>query len=289
MFRTCHIHLGKCADGRPDGTAFGLTTGMLVDAMERARATTLALVEPLTDAQLIRSFSPLMSPLVWDLAHIGAYEDLWLIHRQGRRALLRDELAAMYDAFETPRAVRADLPLLGPDEARGYLAEVRSVAFELLEAEGAGDGLTHELVIRHEQQHNETMLQALQLARIDGYTVAPVVGVDPTPDSGSGGHGPPDAKLSSHSGLEFIEIPAGPRDIGAEPDRFSYDNERPRHRVDVGGFCLGRTPVTNESFLAFVQDGGYERPEYWSAAGWSWIRSAGVNRPGAWSEDNRSE
>ena len=55
-----------------------------------------------------------MSPLVWDLAHIAAYEDLWLVHRYGERPLLHDELAAMYDAFETPRAVRGDLPLLGP-------------------------------------------------------------------------------------------------------------------------------------------------------------------------------
>ncbi|MCW3031307.1 MAG: egtB, partial [Solirubrobacterales bacterium] len=75
-----------------------------LDALERARDATLELVAPLDDEQLKRVVSPLMSPLVWDLGHIAAYEDLWLAHRLGGRELLRPDLAALYDAFETPRA-----------------------------------------------------------------------------------------------------------------------------------------------------------------------------------------
>ena len=67
----------------------------------------------MSDDDLERVHSPLMSPLVWDLAHIAAYEDLWLVHRYGERPLLREDLAATYDAFETPRAVRGDIELLG--------------------------------------------------------------------------------------------------------------------------------------------------------------------------------
>src|SRR6266508_3197460 len=74
-----------------------------------------------------------MSPLVWDLAHIAAYEDLWLCHRHGGLELLHPELAAMYDAFETPRAVRGDLPLLDRPQAEEYLAEVRARSLEVLE------------------------------------------------------------------------------------------------------------------------------------------------------------
>ena len=82
-----------------------------------ARERTLAIVAPFDDDDVEAAHNPIMSPLVWDLAHIAAYEDLWLAHRHGGLPLLHPELAAMYDAFETPRAVRGDLPLL--DRAAG--------------------------------------------------------------------------------------------------------------------------------------------------------------------------
>src|SRR5271170_7682473 len=117
----------------------------MVRALEEGRRRTLALVASVSEADLERVHNPLMSPLVWDLAHIAAYEDLWLAHRYGERPLLRDDLAAMYDAFETPRAVRGDLPLLGPAQARDYLDEVRSRTIEVIDERGIGDGTLHEM------------------------------------------------------------------------------------------------------------------------------------------------
>ncbi|MCW3024718.1 MAG: egtB, partial [Solirubrobacterales bacterium] len=83
-------------------------------AMHTARELTLGLVAGIDEDDLIRVHSPIMSPLVWDLGHIAAYEDLWLAHRHGGLALLRPELAHLYDAFETPRAVRGEIEALGP-------------------------------------------------------------------------------------------------------------------------------------------------------------------------------
>src|SRR5829696_6805672 len=134
--------------------------------LAEARERTLALVAGLSDADVEAAHSELMSPLVWDLAHIAAYEDLWLVHRHGGGALLQPELAAMYDAFETPRAVRGDLPLLDRAQALAYLAQVRERALEVLEARGPGNGELAELVMRHELQHGETMLQAIEHARL---------------------------------------------------------------------------------------------------------------------------
>ena len=133
-------------------------------ALEEARERTLNLVAPLSDADVETAHSALMSPLVWDLGHIAAYEDLWLVHRHGGEPLLHPELAAMYDAFETPRAVRGDLALLDRGEALTYLAEVRERALEVLDRSGPAE--VHEMVLQHEQQHNETMLQAIELARL---------------------------------------------------------------------------------------------------------------------------
>src|SRR5436305_5704533 len=150
------------------GTAT-LTATDAVEALSEARERTLALVASVSDADLERVHSKLMSPLVWDLGHIAAFEDLWLVHRFGHRPLLKEELADVYDAFETPRAGRGELPFLRPHAARAYMTEVRERAIAVLEERGVEDGLIVEMVLRHEHQHNETMFQTLQLARPDGY------------------------------------------------------------------------------------------------------------------------
>src|SRR3954468_2978624 len=128
------------------------TISLLTDALAEARERTLALVAPLSDADVETQHDAIMSPLAWDLAHIAAYEDLWLVHRFGGAPLLRPELAAMYDAFETPRTVRGSLPLLDTAGAHEYLAAVRTRALETLDGR-APDPELHEMVVRHELQH----------------------------------------------------------------------------------------------------------------------------------------
>src|SRR5947209_19334401 len=124
------------------------------EALEEARERTLALVASVSDADLERVHSPIMSPLAWDLAHIAAYEDLWLVHRFAGLPLLREDLAGVYDAFETPRPRRAEVELLSAAQARDYLAEVRARVNDVIDEHGVGDGLLHEMVLRHEHQHN---------------------------------------------------------------------------------------------------------------------------------------
>jgi len=249
-----------------------IDTTELRAALAVARQTTLELVARLSDHDLERVHSPLMSPLVWDLGHIAAYEDLWIAHRLGGEPLLRPDLAEVYDAFETPRAQRGDLPYLRRAEALAYLEAVRERTLATL-ARDPGDGTLIELVLRHEGQHNETMLQTLELARLEDY--APP-GRVPTPPAPTG-----------HSGLELVEVPAGPCTIGAPPEGFAYDNERPRHAVELPGFHIGRTPVTNATWLRFVEGGGYIRREWWSDEGWSWKEEYDIERPAGWTADGR--
>jgi iron(II)-dependent oxidoreductase len=249
-----------------------MTLAPPLEALEEARERTLALVASVSDDELVKVHSPLMSPLVWDLGHIAAFEDLWLVHRLAGEPMLRPDLAETYDAFETPRAERGELEFLGPADACDYLAAVRARALELLEDEGE----IHELVLRHEHQHNETMLQTIQLAQLDGY--APV-GMA----SGNRNGGP------TSTGLELIEIPAGECTIGAPMEGFAYDNERPRHRTDVRGYLIGCTPITNATYLHFVEGGGYERREWWSEEGWSWKEEYDITKPAAWTADLRAE
>jgi gamma-glutamyl hercynylcysteine S-oxide synthase len=241
----------------------------LTEAFAEGRERTLALVAPLSDQDVETQHDPIMSPLVWDLAHIAAYEELWLVHRHGGKPLSRPELAAMYDAFETPRAVRGDLPLLNREQALAYLDDVRErVDFN-------GDGLLHEMVLQHEHQHGETMLQAIELSRLTPPPAVPRRHRPPAP--------------SGHTGLEAVDVPAGPFELGASDDGFAYDNERPRHRVELPAFRIGRTPVTNATFLTFVEGGGYERRPWWSDEAWAWKQQYDITCPQGWARGPAGE
>src|SRR5512132_110742 len=104
-----------------------------VDALTLVRERTLALVAHLGDDDLERQIDPLMSPLVWDLGHIAAYEDLWLVHRYAGEPLMHADLAARYDAFETPRSVRGEIELLDAAGAREYLSDVRDRTLQAID------------------------------------------------------------------------------------------------------------------------------------------------------------
>ena len=105
----------------------------IADRLAEARQRTLDLVEPLDDRQLNRVYSPLLSPLAWDLGHIANFEELWLVQTIGDREPLRGELGRFYDAIENPRKTRGELPILRDEELRSYLADVRERTLEVLD------------------------------------------------------------------------------------------------------------------------------------------------------------
>ena len=230
------------------------------------------LVEPLDEHQLNTVYSEILSPLAWDLGHIANFEELWLVQTIGGREPLDGELGRFYDAIENPRAARNELPLLRGEDLRAYLADVRERALEVLaEADLESEdpllagGFAYEMLIAHEHQHNETMLQLLQL--IEGY---PCPGID-------------DAAASEPvaAGPEMVEVPAGRYEIGAGPGRFAYDNERPAHEVELAGFAIDRAPVSNAEFAQFVEREGEPPPLYWEPDGeGGWLDSRfGRNEP----------
>ena len=238
--------------------------------LTRARERTLALVD-FDDTELHRQYSPLMSPLVWDLAHIGQQEELWLLRggNPDRPGMLPAGVERLYDAFVHSRASRVDLPLLPPAEARAYCATVRSRVLDVLDALPEHDSaFDFGLVISHENQHDETMLQALNLR-----TGPPLLDAGRALPAGRPG-------LAGTS----VPIPGGPFILGvderAEP--YSLDNERPAHAVDVPAFRIGRVPVTNAEWREFVDDGGYRQPRWWSKRGWAHRQEAGLVAPQFW-------
>ena len=234
--------------------------------MEEARRHTLTLVAPLTEEQLNRVYDPILSPLIWDLGHIANFEELWLVQRIGGRQPLRGDLGELYDAIEQPRKIRGELPILRADEVRPYMEQVRERTLEVLdeivldpEDPVLADGFVYEMLLAHEHQHNETMLQLLQM--VESYEPVEV-------DKGPAGE-------AVSEGPEMVLVEGGPHEIGAPDVGFAYDNERPRHRVELAPFWIDRTPVTNAAYIAYLEETGAEPPMYWERDGeGGWIRTA---------------
>ena len=245
----------------------------LAQQLTGARRRTLHLTDH-DEPELVRTFDALMSPLVWDLAHIGQQEDLWLLRGgDGRRpGLLPPAVEALYDAFTHPRAVRERLPLLPPVEARAFCHEVRGRVLDRLERlRPDDDPFDFAMVVSHEQQHDETMLQALQLR-----SGPPLLGTGTPLPAGRPGVGGTSVLVP---GGEFV------LGVDAADEPFSLDNERPAHVVDVPSFRIGRVPVTNAEYARFVADGGYATPRWWSERGWAHRQEAGLERPQFWGPD----
>jgi iron(II)-dependent oxidoreductase len=261
----------------PLGGAEPLLDSWIRILLSEARERTLWLVESVSDEDLERVHDPLMSPLVWDLGHIAAFEDLWVSGRGTGMAPLRPDLMEVYDATETPRAHRGDLPYLRRADALAYMDAVRDRALRVLGrmdlSTGLGDlhsgGFLWELLVQHEHQHTETMLQCLQLAAPGVYSPPRRALPDPPTD-------PP-------RGMALVE--AGTFEMGDAGRYFAYDNEGPRHEVHVPAFEIDRLPVTNGEFAEFVADGGYERAGLWAGDGWEWRIREGIERPLYWSAD----
>ncbi|MGI8726923.1 MAG: SUMF1/EgtB/PvdO family nonheme iron enzyme [Solirubrobacterales bacterium] len=238
---------------------------LIADRLAEARERTLTLVEPLDEAQLNRVYSELLSPLAWDLGHIANFEELWLVQTVGGREPLVGDMGRLYDAIENPRSGRNELPILRDRDLRAYMADVRERTLEVLEAVELDDtadpllrnALVYEMLIAHEHQHNETMLQLLQM--VDGYE-RPSLGPDPRSSL-------LDREAATLAKPEMVEIPRGSYEIGAAASGFAYDNERDRHRVELASFAIDRHPVSNHAYCEFIADTGAEPPMYWRADG----------------------
>ncbi|TCJ99969.1 ergothioneine biosynthesis protein EgtB [Nocardia alba] len=249
------------------------TRARIAEVLSRARRRTALLTDSVDEAELVAQHSPLMSPLVWDLAHIGNQEELWLVRDVGGRDAVRADIDELYDAFKHARSNRPALPLLDPEQARGYLGSVREKVLDVLDSSDlAGNALVDNgfafgMIAQHEQQHDETMLATHQLRAGAPVLSAPRAPVAQAPAGGE------------------IVLPAGEFLMGTSADPWALDNERPAHPVHVDGFAIDVAPVTNRQYLAFIDAGGYDRAELWSERGWAHRTEAGLVAPQFWERD----
>lgn len=247
---------------------------MVVAELEAARRRSLRLLDPYEDAVLVGQHSSLMSPLVWDLAHVGNYEDLWLLRALGSQGV-GSALDDTYDAFRHPRRDRRALALMAPAEARSYVACVRAQVLDRLASidldpgrpsgELLADAFVYRMVIQHEHQHDETMLATLQL--VEDLPVRPA--------------GRPVRAAGCRAAAEIL-VDGGTFTMGTSAHPWALDNERPAHEVALPPYWIDTDPVTNRDWLEFMEAGGYSQPRWWTAEGWAWREEAGLEHPQFW-------
>lgn len=262
-----HLHPGRLP-----------TRDEIAASLEEARARTELLLSPLTEEDLRVQHDPLMSPILWDVGHIGHFEEVWLVEKLAGPGTDGEGLRGMYNPFENPRASRGALALPSRAECREYLQRVRAVVLAGLVdhvPDGSSpltrDGFVYRLVLQHEYQHNETILQTLQLKRGEPYAA---------PRAGS----PPRRAPHSPEPGTMVRFPGGRVEMGTDDTSASYDNERPRHGIALEPFSIDVHPVTNGEYLAFLKDGGYDVPDAWSETGWAWKMEAGLMAPKHWTQ-----
>ena len=249
----------------------------IVARLERVRERTLSLVAGLDWETLRQQHIPILSPMVWDLGHLAHFEELWLCQQIADLEPLQPEFASMFDAVSNPRPTRKDLPLPVARSLWSYMSQVRQQAIEVLHDLPAVSrsrsllehGFVYELVAEHEEQHQETVLQLLQV--LDSPSYLPAV------------------RRRLPEGRDLLDtmvvIPAGAFSMGRSGPGFAYDNESPAHEMSLPAFLIDKAPVSCGQYLEFIEDRGYSRSELWSRSGWQWLESSGAVAPGNWHLD----
>ncbi len=242
----------------------------LAAALHRGRDQLLALFEGFERALgrdgLCIAFDPVLNLPLWELGHIGWFEEYWLSRNPdrlrgiafdpgvSRAASVLPGADALYDSSRVPHTQRWLLDLPGVEATCEYLARVRESTLALLRASAGGDDDLYffRLALLHEDMHREAW-----------HFMAQHLGIDLGP--AMTGRAPKAAKACGE-----WSIPAGTHSLGRSGAGFAFDNELPAHPVGVRAFSIDRAPVSWGRFLPFIESGGYESESLWTGPGWDW-------------------
>jgi len=271
--------------------------------MEEARDQTLRLCTRVNDVDLRRQIHREFSPIGWHLGHIGVTEAYWILQQCKREPTL----SAAYDRFftptDTPKPVRVHLP--ARDEILAYLHTVREQVLNFLASADCDsdhpllrDARIFNMLLQHEEQHQETMSLILRLLAADRYEKErpfrfqscrrpPHPGPFDFAQDRPLPRGEKETTLLADDNMTLV--PAGSFVMGSNDLAHTLDNERPQHMVFVPAFLIDRHPVTNAEFLSFITSGGYHERSCWSTEGWQWREHSKVEHPLYWREQRRGE
>jgi iron(II)-dependent oxidoreductase len=238
-----------------------------------AQALTDRLTGAINAARLEVPQLPIVNPPLWEIGHIGWFQEFWV---QRRGSFEPPSVLAgadrWYDSARVAHETRWSLALPALDATRKYCSGVMERTLEALARGAPDDELAYfvQLSIFHQDMHNEAFCHMWQTL---GY---PLPLATAAPDEHPEGAAP----------AADIEIPAGKILLGAAPGSgFVFDNEKWAHEVELPRCAIAVRGVNNAEFLAFVEDGGYRRREFWSEAGGQMLDQLGLQAPRYWRRD----
>lgn len=271
------------------------TNAQLIEALQETRARTLELVEDLSEAQLISPRLLIVNPLRWEIAHVAWFQEFWVLrHLRGQSPILKqgDEL---YDSARVVHDTRWDLPLLDREETIAYMGRVlervieqaSNASHELTDAPGHDQEYFLNLVLLHEQMHDEAITYTRQTLSYP----PPPIATGGMQGNIAVGFDEQNTALSQTDIylLADAEIPGGKFTLGSalEP-HFVFDNEQQPHDVEIAPFAISKTALTNGEFKNFVEDGGYRRSELWTAESWQWRTASRAEHPVYWCREGNA-
>jgi iron(II)-dependent oxidoreductase len=252
------------------------TPDKLVRQLRDARARTLALSADLTGAQLLGPRMRILNPPLWEIGHLGWFQERWCLRYAGDSVPLAPSMLPhadrLYDSSEVAHDTRWDLPLPGLEDTLVYLSTVLERVIghlsERVESKAAHDiAYFAQLCALHEEMHCEAFSYTRQ-------TLAYAA--------------PPSAKAryraaAPERAARDVAIAGGEFLMGASSGGgFVFDNEKWAHSAMVAPFRMARTCVTNSEFAAFVEDQGYRRRELWTPEAWAWREAHAADHPVYW-------
>ena len=234
--------------------------------------------EQLGPGNLAIALDPVLNLPLWELGHIGWFEEWWIARNPARNAgaacdptlprspSLLPGADTFYDSSRIPHAARWQLGLPGAADTRRYLTQVREQTLEALEAleQGGQDDEAlyfFRLVLFHEDMHREAWFMMAQQLGLD-------LGV-----------AMPNAVIPAASTTSAWSVAAAPHRMGAAPPGFAFDNELRAHDLSVAAFTIDRQVVSWHRFLPFAKHGGYEDERLWTPAGWQWRQQHSSGAP----------
>lgn len=250
------------------------TIAALIDDLKDARKRTLELIEGLDQRQIIGPKLDIVNPLLWEIGHTAYFHELWTLRYMDGAAPFLENADELYDSISIAHEDRWNLPLLSLDDTRAYMQQVLDAEINRLKNKEvtALDLYLTRYAVFHEDMHTEAYTYSRRTLNYPAPVFANTMLVDENYDTGP---------------LEGdVEISGGRFFLGANEDSdFCFDNEKWQHPVNIETFSIAKAATSYQQYAAFVDDGGYQDPQYWDQEGWNWLQENDLHAPDGWKKD----
>jgi iron(II)-dependent oxidoreductase len=247
----------------------------LIQALTQTHQTIRNLVNSLSDDELAVAYHPGVNPPLWELGHTAFFFEVFILKALDNATSWNPAMDDIWDSFNIDHHDRWT-PGIIPDRKNtlDYVDSIHKIILKRVETKP----LTPEAIylyryaIYHQQMHIESLLWCRQTLGYKKYEHNTADASDvlneatPTPAPPS----PTPADASIESGIYLIGMPTHDR---YDAEYFAFDNEKPGFEIELGEFAISKTLVSNLEYLAFVEDGAYERPDLWSWGARKWLRT----------------